>query len=49
MRAAFRLFDKDGGGTIDASEVAGILGHNVTESESVWQDIIHEVDVDGDG
>lgn len=31
MLAAFKLFDKDGGGTIDASEVAAILGHNVTE------------------
>lgn len=26
MRAAFSLFDKDGGGSIDASEVANILG-----------------------
>jgi len=36
LRAAFKLFDKDGGGTIDASEIAAILGHNVTESEDVW-------------
>ena len=26
MRAAFQLFDKDGGGSIDASEVANVLG-----------------------
>mmetsp|Transcript_2401 Transcript_2401/g.3314 ORF Transcript_2401/g.3314 Transcript_2401/m.3314 type:complete len:103 (+) Transcript_2401:769-1077(+) len=26
MRAAFQLFDKDGGGSIDASEIAKVLG-----------------------
>ena len=26
MRAAFALFDKDGGGTIEAAEIAAILG-----------------------
>jgi len=26
MRAAFKLFDKDGGGTIDAREIAEVLG-----------------------
>jgi Ca2+-binding EF-hand superfamily protein len=30
MRAAFALFDKDGGGTIEAAEIASILGHNIT-------------------
>ena len=49
MRAAFKLFDKDGGGTIEANEVAAILGHNVTEEENVWEDVIREVDIDGDG
>lgn len=29
MRAAFRLFDKDNGGTIEAKEIAAILGHNI--------------------
>jgi len=49
LRAAFKLFDKDGSGTIDASEVASILGHNVTDSSDIWQEVIREVDVDGDG
>ena len=37
MRAAFKLFDKDGGGSIDAGEVAAILGHNLSSEEGVWQ------------
>ena len=49
MRAAFQLFDKDGGGTIDAGEIATILGHNISKEEHVWVDVIKEVDVNGDG
>ena len=49
MKAAFKLFDKDGDGTIDANEVAAILGHNVSEAENIWAEIIQEVDQDGDG
>ena len=44
MKAAFKLFDKDGDGTIDANEVAAILGHNVSEAENIWAEIIQEVD-----
>jgi calcium-dependent protein kinase len=49
MRAAFALFDKDGGGTISAEEVAAILGHNVAKEEGVWEAVIREVDINGDG
>lgn len=49
LLAAFKLFDKDGSGTIEASEVASILGHNVSDQQEVWQQVIAEVDVDGDG
>jgi len=49
MRAAFNLFDKDNSGTIDPSEIAGIYGHNGTESQEVWQAIIQEIDINGDG
>lgn len=49
MRAAFRLFDKDNGGTIDATEIAAILGHNITQERDVWDEVIREVDVNGDG
>lgn len=49
LRAAFTLFDKDGGGTIEAEEIAAILGHNIEKEQSVWQDVIKEVDENGDG
>jgi len=43
------MFDKDGGGTISASEVAEILGTNFSKDQSVWKEIIKEVDLNGDG
>ena len=49
MRAAFNLFDKDGGGTIDAGEIATILGANAAADDAVWQEVIREVDTNGDG
>jgi len=49
MRAAFDLFDKDGGGSIDASEIAQVLGQNAAADESVWQEVISEVDSSGNG
>ena len=49
MLAAFKLFDKDGSGTIEAQEIASILGHNIQKEERVWVDVIAEVDVNGDG
>lgn len=49
MRAAFALFDKDGGGTIEANEIATILGHDVHSEDAVWAAVIAEVDTNGDG
>ena len=49
LQATFQLFDKDGGGTISAEEVAVILGHNMSKDKSVWSEIIKEVDLNGDG
>ena len=49
MRAAFDLFDKDRGGTIEASEIAAILGASSTSEDQVWLDVIREVDINGDG
>ena len=40
MLAAFKLFDKDGGGSIEAAEVAQILGQDVTTNDEVWQAVI---------
>jgi len=51
MRAAFNLFDKDGNGTIEGKEIASILGYNVNvgDEDHIWEDIVKEVDGDGDG
>jgi len=49
LQAAFRLFDKDGGGSIEAIEVAQILGNGMNRDPQVWDEIIKEVDVNGDG
>lgn len=49
LKAAFQLFDRDNGGSISAQEVAEILGHNMAKDKAVWDDIIKEVDLNGDG
>ena len=43
------MFDKDGGGSIEAIEVAQILGNGMNRDPKVWEEIISEVDVNGDG
>ena len=49
LKAAFALFDKDNGGSIDAAEVAAILGNSMSKEEHVWKEVIKEVDLNGDG
>ncbi|XP_045187214.1 neo-calmodulin-like [Mercenaria mercenaria] len=50
LQQAFRIFDKDGDGTISTQELGTVmrsLGQNPSEAD--LQDIIKEVDVDGNG
>jgi Ca2+-binding EF-hand superfamily protein len=47
---AFRLFDKDNSGSISAEEVKEVLSvGRKFSNENIWNDIIKEVDVNGDG
>jgi calcium-dependent protein kinase len=50
MQAAFQKFDFDGSGKISALNIKSILGANQeSENEDIWEEIIKEVDKDGDG
>ena len=46
---AFTLFDADGSGKISAAELREILGSGSHMPETVWNELIREVDLDGDG
>ena len=50
LRAAFRVFDRDGSGTISADELRQVmksLGENLTEDEI--DEMLKEADSNGDG
>ncbi len=49
LQVAFNMFDKDGGGSISANEIKDILGVGKNIDEKVWNDIVLEVDANGDG
>jgi calcium-dependent protein kinase len=49
LKAAFVLFDRDGGGTISALEVKEMLCQGQNIDDEVWEKIIQEVDNDGNG
>jgi len=49
LKQAFQLFDRDGGGTISSTEVKEVLGVGKAFDEKIWDEIIGEVDIDGDG
>lgn len=49
LRTAFNIFDRDGGGTISAKELKEVLGVGKNIDEKVWNEIILEVDINGDG
>ena len=50
LRGAFKLFDRDGNGSISAAEVKEVLGVGKKfGSETIFDDLIREVDINGDG
>jgi calcium-dependent protein kinase len=49
LQQCFSLFDKDGSGSISADEVKDVLGIGKNSDEKIWNDIILEVDDNGDG
>jgi calcium-dependent protein kinase len=49
LEAAFKTFDIDGSGTISADELKAILGKHHAYEDEIWQEIIKEVDQNGDG
>jgi calcium-dependent protein kinase len=46
---AFRVFDTDGSGKINAMELKEILGNGAQGNNPVWEELIKEVDQNGDG
>ena len=47
LEATFKMFDKDGNGTISADEIKSVLGKAV--NEKILDDMIKEVDMNNDG
>ena len=49
LQAAFKLFDKDGSGSISSEEVKELLSQGQNIDDRVWEEVIKEVDNDGNG
>ncbi|CAG9317280.1 unnamed protein product [Blepharisma stoltei] len=49
LEAAFKMFDKDGSGDITIDELKEVLGKELIVADSYWNQVIAEVDVNGDG
>jgi calcium-dependent protein kinase len=48
LEATFKMFDKDGNGSISVEEIRSILGNNFTDQKAL-EAIVNEVDSNGDG
>ena len=44
LEQAFKMFDKDGSGTISIDELKIIFGNSKNISDRVWKDLVKEVD-----
>lgn len=49
LKAAFKYFDKDNSGEINVEEIKEVLGGSISTSKEVWDDVLKEVDINGDG
>ena len=49
LQTAFKMFDKDGGGTISTEEIREVLSVGQNLSDDVVNQIIKQVDENGDG
>lgn len=49
LHTAFKMFDKDGGGSISTEEIKQVLSFGQNLDEEVVQQIIKQVDANGDG
>lgn len=49
LHTAFKMFDKDGGGSISTDEIKQVLSFGQTLDEAVVNQIIQQVDANGDG
>ena len=49
LKLAFQMFDQDGNGTISASELKKVIAGKGLADNKIWNDIIMEVDMNGDG
>ena len=49
IHSCFQLFDKDKSGQISRVELKQMLGGSENISEDVWNELIKEVDANGDG
>lgn len=49
LMTAFEIFDKDGSGSITTHEIRALLGADVKSRDTVWRELIAQVDRNGDG
>lgn len=49
LEAAFKIFDKDNSGYINAEEIRNVLGKGKNIDDNVWEELINDVDINGDG
>ena len=49
LEAAFNAFDTDQSGTISVDEIADMLGKSGKYDRSYWEELVKEVDGNGDG